>query len=268
MRILLKFIFRRYFVMLVKLMCTFTDCGIKPTRIVGGSEVTPYSIPWQVGLVNPGTDGPFCGGTLISDRHVLTAAHCTAHFTNGRTFEVIVGEHDKTSSEDGTRHEVCRRVDHPRYQKPFLLQNDFSILHLKTPVKLGTRAIPACLPPAYMAGDYLVGKTMIVSGWGTLSQGAQSPDVLHSVSVPGISNKQCSRRVKWGANLIGPMSLCAGGGGGVDSCQGDSGGRKSYYLNSYELNCVSLVLICIILRNNAIMQIRIYTLYILVFSSI
>ena len=54
-------------------------CGIKPAHIVGGSEVTPYSLPWQVGLVEKNQDAPYCGGTLISDRHILTAAHCIVH---------------------------------------------------------------------------------------------------------------------------------------------------------------------------------------------
>merc|ERR1719167_799763 len=73
-------------------------CGRKPGRIVGGKEVTPYSLPWQIAFVYRGLNEPFCGGTLISDRHILTAAHCTS---NWRKYDVIVGEHIITSLEDG-----------------------------------------------------------------------------------------------------------------------------------------------------------------------
>ena len=173
-------------------------CGRKPlavsSNIVGGSEVLPHSIPWQVGLDEVGVKRPIdCGGTLISDRHVLTAAHCT---WDVGSYDVIVGEHNITSSSDGTRHSVCRSVDHPDNNHPNYLQNDVAILHLLEPVKIGQRAVPACLPSQFLScpslncpslstfgGDALAGKNMTVSGWGVLSEGGESPTVLHSVNV-------------------------------------------------------------------------------------
>jgi len=194
-------------------------CGVKPAGIVGGSEVTPYSIPWQVAFVRRGEDDPFCGGTLISDRHVLTAAHCTS---SSRSYDVIVGEHKITSDSDGTRHRVCRFVDHPNNRG---VVNDFAILHLETPVQIGTRAAPACLPPTSFGGDFFDGKTLTVSGWGALSSGGGSPTVLHSVDVPGMTNAACRNSY----SSISADMLCAGRtSGGIDSCQGDSGGPLTY----------------------------------------
>ena len=186
---------------------------------MGGSEVTPYSLPWQVALVSRGGNQPFCGGTLISPNHVLTAAHCTG----SSNFDIIVGEHSISDTSDGTRHTICRVVPHPNYNSPSQLNNDFSIVHLTNPVTLGARAVPACLADSSLSGDELVGQLLTVSGWGTLSSGGGSPNVLHKVSVPAISNAQCSQAYN---GAITEAMLCAGNtqNGGIDSCQGDSGG--------------------------------------------
>ena len=166
---------------------------------------------------------------MISDRHVLTAAHCTANFRN---YDVIVGEHRVTSSEDGTRHSVCRFVDHPSYNSQ-TFDNDFSILHLDQPVQLGARAIPACLPSSNFRGDYLDGKTLTVSGWGALCEGCPAPSVLHSVDVPGMTNFQCNQPSFYD-NRITDNMLCAGQPSGwIDSCQGDSGGKDYDFMHVF-----------------------------------
>ena len=196
------------------------DSSIVPEHIVGGSAVTPHSIPWQVALVDPGLNKPWCGGTLISNRHVLTAAHCTQR----KTFEIVVGEHDTaTSSPYAKRHTICRKVEHPQYSRAGTI-NDFAIVHLQEPVQIGTHATPACLPPTDLGGGFLVGKTLTVSGWGTLKSRGVASEILQKVNVPGITNAQCNNLYNNG--ITGTM-LCAGNvaDGGVDACQGDSGGN-------------------------------------------
>ena len=175
-------------------------------------------MPWQVGLVTPGSDIPFCGGTLIDSTHVLTAAHCTNW--NGGVWDVVVGEHKPSNTSDGTRHTKCRHVDHPNYSNP---HNDITVVHLNQPVQIGTRAAPACLPDSSFAGNFLDDKTMTVSGWGSICSGCSNAPALKVVDVPGVSNAVCRNRYSHITNEM----LCAGEleNGGIDSCQGDSGGE-------------------------------------------
>ena len=212
----------------------------EPRMIVGGTEVRPkYKIPWQV-YIAPNGRRTACGGTLISDRHVLTAAHCTEYWFGGRfqrEFDVVVGEHDLTSSSDGTPYRVYNFVDHPNYDhKEITLTDgwvdyDFSILFLKTIVTFGKRVRPAYLPcdDFFHAKDFFAGKMLTVSGWGRWSSNGPLSPVLYSVMVPGITEAQCIRN--YNRKQIKSNNLCAGRSyGTVDACQGDSGGMFLYLI--------------------------------------
>ena len=189
-----------------------------------------------MGLVSNGGSTPFCGGTLIGPNHILTASHCINSNPTSNSFDVMVGEHSTTNSEDGTRHEICRAVRHPSYNSETQLNNDFAIVHLRVPVVLGDRAVPACLPSESLSGEFLAGKSLTVSGWGTLSSGGGQPTELHSVTVPGISNIACE--ASYGSSRITNNMLCAGDvtNGGIDSCQGDSGGKyRNMFRNDFRI---------------------------------
>ena len=180
--------------------------------------MTPYSLPWQVGLVDPNGSRTWCGGTLIGPQHVLTAAHCM-----GGNFEVVVGEHSITDTEDGTNHAVCGTTSHPDYNTGTSTNYDYAIVRLSQPVDIGPRAVPACLPTTSFAGSFMDDKTVTVSGWGTTSSGGSQANVLMSVDVPMVSNAVCKQA--YGESSITDAMMCAGRPqGGVDSCQGDSGG--------------------------------------------
>ena len=101
-------------------------------RIVGGCEPCPGEFPWIVGIFNKGKKRPFCGGSLINDKWVLTAAHCvTGRRCSG--LEIHLGDHDVTKHDEGeVVKEVCNIAIHDFYHSVFY---DIALIELCEPVQ-------------------------------------------------------------------------------------------------------------------------------------
>ncbi|XP_065510663.1 kallikrein-14-like [Caloenas nicobarica] len=193
-------------------------------RIIGGYPCVPRSQPWQVYIYAPVR----CGGVLLSDMWVLSAAHCNRSVPTSpplsppRHLRLRLGENDLQRRE-GTEQERrgVAAIPHPAYD-PSTLRNDLLLLKLDRPAKLGRAVRPLALPGACAPA----GATCLVSGWGTVTTPQVTlPRHLICAYVTVVSEAECRRAYP---QRVTPQMLCAGvGNKRTDACQGDSGGPLS-----------------------------------------
>jgi len=193
------------------------------TRIIGGEAAVPGSWPWQVHLSVCGKwdkvtrECNICGGSLISDKWIVTAAHCIPEEPEGT---VMVGAY--SVSEGGTeRIRVKRFVAHPSWNYPSMFDNDIAVLELEFGAQFNEKVSPICLPQKSVC--FTEGTPCVVTGWGLINERGGFPDKLQEVAVKLISRERC--RQYSGYNHITDRMTCAGyESGGYDACAGDSGG--------------------------------------------
>ncbi len=197
--------------------------GIQPAalngRIVGGESA---DFPWQVGLILPGyptAQGQFCGGSIINESWILTAAHCVDSSAPG-SFRVFMGSHDLANG--GSLHEVVTIMLHPGWNSS-TMENDIALVQLVAPVTFdGEQTAVAMGNASDEATLAAPGTLLTVSGWGATSEGGNGSRTLRKVVVPVVDFGQCNSAAFYNGSIKTSM-ICAGV-GGQDSCQGDSGG--------------------------------------------
>ncbi|XP_044734979.1 trypsin-1-like [Chrysoperla carnea] len=175
--------------------------------------------PWMAALMDE-TEIPFCGGVLITERHVLSAAHCLYNHYEAKDVFVKLGEYD-FDDDDETRprvYAVKNLTNHKDYD-PATYDNDIAILELERSTIFNTYIWPICLPPI---GSDFTGKNAIVAGWGTQGFGGPTSGILMEISIPIWDMEKC--RQAFTQPLTDKVICAAGYDGGKDSCQGDSGG--------------------------------------------
>ncbi|XP_011600686.2 chymotrypsin-C-like isoform X3 [Takifugu rubripes] len=213
------------FVVLTLLVAGAYGCG-QPTfppsvsRVVNGEDVNPHSWPWQISLQynRNGEWRHTCGGTLISEQWVLTAAHC---ISSGREYRVAMGKHNLVETEDGAAFMGTADIIVHESWNPFFIRNDIALIKLESPVTFSDTIMAACLP----AADFVLphNESCYVTGWGRLYTGGPIADILQQALLPVVDHATCSRYDWWGSQVTTKM-VCAGGDGVVAGCNGDSGG--------------------------------------------
>ncbi|XP_034049179.1 serine protease 27 isoform X2 [Thalassophryne amazonica] len=208
--------------------CYAQECGRPPlveSRIVGGKDALHGAWPWQVDIQS---NGHICGGTIITQNWVLSAAHCFRNPYDVSSYIIYAGRYQLNSvNPHESSHRVKRVVIPSGYVEPYK-GNDLALVLLSSPVTWSDYVQPICLP----SSDTLfpAGMQCYVTGWGNIREDVALPGVgtLQEVEMPIISQKACQEMYQLNpsesVDILSDM-ICAGfQSGGKDSCQGDSGG--------------------------------------------
>ncbi|XP_030746277.1 trypsin-like [Sitophilus oryzae] len=211
-----------------------TGCGVpsEARAIPGGVAPRVQEWPWLAALFRPqdlaeGLEQQFCGGAVITDLHILTAAHCLQG-VSAQEIRVRLGEYDFSKSNE-TRfrdHAVAEIINHEDFVSG-TYENDIAVVKLTQPTTFNSYIWPICLPPIDLNYE---NENAIVAGWGKQYFAGPESEVLLQITVPIWELSKCSQSF---LQRITDSNICAGAyEGGKDSCQGDSGGPLMYQLEN------------------------------------
>lgn len=182
-------------------------------KIIGGEAAEEGQYPWLVSLVYSDNGAAFCGGSVIAEDVVITAAHCVERLSGPDDVVVYSGSVDLESPDIVETEVIDIHMAHD-YNEPVELANDWALLRLDEavdvePIEVGTE------PEEF--------DVLETAGWGNLGDDTY-PTVARWVEVPFVSDDDCEDA--YAGEFDAQTMLCAGDleDGGVDSCDGDSGG--------------------------------------------
>jgi trypsin len=193
-------------------------CSAQNLRVVGGHDAPAGAYPWLVSLQSAKGEHS-CGGSIISSRAVVTAAHCVKYGV-GR---IVIGRSDLSQKGGEVRlSKGFKYQAHPRYYS-VESGNDIAVIVFDRDLNVDpvlVNQLPSYEVPSASEKDLRVR----VAGWGYTSESSGvTSSVLQQVDLPVVSNAVCS--AAYGGTRINENNLCAGfKAGGRDSCSGDSGG--------------------------------------------
>ena len=169
--------------------CGLSDWRPHGSTIFNGEEVPPIKYPWQVYLYT--VSGGFCGGAVISNFHILTAAHCLVNVVGD--LKIVLGA-DTLYESESNYVKASKYKIYPGYQKSrgYVNTSDIGIVTLPYSIPFNSTIRPICLPVD--ASDLFIGRNATIAGWGTqtMASNASVSNKLMEANVEVISNQQCS----------------------------------------------------------------------------
>ncbi|XP_054450571.1 serine protease 44-like [Pteronotus mesoamericanus] len=206
-----------------------TGCGHRAMRIVGGRPAAEKKWPWQVSLqIN---DEHVCGGSLIANRWVLTAAHCIYGLME---YTAKMGDiHVRHSSATAVSVPVRDIVIHQDYSTLRVMENDIALALLEFPVNYSSYIQPVCFPEK--AFPVQAGTECWVTGWGKLHEKGETVKQIQEAEQSLIYYEKCNaifkKKLRSSTDFVKKGAVCGYNVQGKDSCQGDSGGPLVCELN-------------------------------------
>ncbi|KAG7456714.1 hypothetical protein MATL_G00238770 [Megalops atlanticus] len=209
-------------VVLLLLWCLcLGSCG--SVHIIEGNEAKPHSRPYMATIQHRGEH--FCGGFLVAEQWVMTAAHCKKLVDT-----VVLGAHS-LSKKEPTKQVIAIKAFHKHPNASQAGHHDIALIKLKQPARL-TSAVQTI---AFQRSrkDVPAGSEVTTAGWGLTGNNSR-PDALREVSITVLSHQQCASRDDYKDILTKDMmcaSSCIGRHTRIlcrDACTGDSGGPLLY----------------------------------------
>ncbi|XP_052889342.1 serine protease snake-like [Anopheles moucheti] len=206
-------------------------CDMVVKLIVGGNITKPGEFPHMaaIGWRRPTGGYSFeCGGSLISEYYLLTAAHCYAESESGELPSIVrLGDQNLVREDDGAEpedYDIKRFIVHPDFKWSAGKYNDLALIETNERVVFTNFIRPACL----YTSERLDVSTAIATGFGLTEDFGPKSDELRKVALNIYDNALCADRYRLNRHIrqgISSTQICVGDlSGGKDTCQGDSGG--------------------------------------------